>query len=218
MKTAVLFDLDGVLIDTETQYYIFCEKMGEEFCPEIKDFNILIKGKTLVQIYDQYFHGQDETQSLITDKLNDFEAHMDFPLIPGGLDFVDALRKAGYKVGVVTSSNQAKMKCLFEHHPDFKSHFDRIFTAEDALRSKPAPDCYISAAKFFGFEASQCFVFEDSLSGLRAGHDSGATVIGLTTTYPADRIARLCHHIITDFTYITVNQMEDLKNKICQDI
>ena len=217
-QTAVLFDLDGVLIDTETQYSIFWKRMGEEFCPEIKDFNILIKGKTLVQIYDQYFTNQLDVQALITEKLNDFENHMDFPLIAGGLDFVDALRNAGYKVGVVTSSNQAKMKCLFEHHSDFTTHFDRIFTAEDALRSKPAPDCYLSAARFFGFDASQCYVFEDSLSGLQAGHDSGATVIGLTTTYPADRIAPLCHHIINDFTHFTVDLMENLNNKLCQDI
>ena len=218
MQTAALFDLDGVLIDTETQYSFFWKQMGDLFRPDLPEFNAIIKGKTLVQIYDQYFSDKLDIQELITRKLYDFEEQMEFPLIPGGLNFVDALREAGYKVGVVTSSNQDKMHCLFEHHPDFSTHFDHIFTAEDALRSKPAPDCYISAAHYFGFEPSECFVFEDSLSGLRAGYDSGATVIGLTTTYPENKIIPLCHHIITDFTHITVDLLENLKHKLCQDI
>lgn len=211
MQTAVLFDLDGVLIDTESQYSVFWKNMGDLYCPEIPDFSAQIKGKTLVQIYNQYFADQTETQTVITEKLNQFEKDMPFPLIPGGIEFADNLKKAGYKTGIVTSSNQEKMKCLFRQHPEFSSHFDHIFTAEDALRSKPAPDCYISAARYFGFEPSECYVFEDSLSGLRAGYDSGATVIGLTTTYPSDQIAPLCHHIIKDFTHITVDFLENLK-------
>lgn len=211
MQTAALFDLDGVLIDTETQYSIFWTKTGETYHPEITDFSQQIKGKSLVQIYDQYFRHETEVQAEITRQLNAFEEQMEFPLISGGLEFVDSLRQNGYKAGVVTSSNQAKIQQLFKAHPNFASHFDRIFTAEDALRSKPAPDCYLSAAKYFGFDAAQCFVFEDSLSGLRAGRDSGATVIGLATTYTATEIEPLCDFIITDFTQITTDQLNNLK-------
>ena len=83
---------------------------------------------------------------------------------------------------------------------DFPSLFDHIFTAEDALRSKPAPDCYLHAARFFGFDAKDCFVFEDSLNGLRAGHASGATVVALTTGLSADTVRPFSRHAMPDFT------------------
>ena len=103
------------------------------------------------------------------------------------------------------------MECLYQQHPEFSQLFDCIFTAENARRSKPAPDCYLDAAQALGLAAKDCFVFEDSISGLTAGRDSGATVIGLTTTIPAARIASLCQRVINDFTEITVAQMCELK-------
>lgn len=210
MQTAALFDLDGVLIDTETQYTRFWGSIGKRDFPDMPDFAIRIKGKTLAQIYDQYFHGKPELQRQVTAELNHFEQHMDFPWIAGVTDFVKELRAAGFKTGVVTSSNRPKMECLLQAHPDFTTYFDRIFTAEDAKRSKPAPDCYLNAAAHFGFKAEDCYVFEDSLNGLQAGRESGATVIGLSTTYPAESIEKLCHRVIADFTHFTVADLSSL--------
>lgn len=213
MQTAVLFDLDGVLIDTEGQYTDFWRKVGFEYFPELPDFAELIKGKTLVQIFQQYFSDKTEAQKSIKQALEDFERQMTYPFIPGAIGFVASLHEAGFKVAVVTSSNQEKMRNLLNEHPDFPERFDHIFTAEDVKRSKPFPDCYVSAAKHLGFEVSECFVFEDSLSGLQAGRDSGATVIGLTTTYEAGRIAPFCQHTMKDFTNYTVAEMCSLKKQ-----
>lgn len=212
MKTAALFDLDGVLVDTEGQYTLFWQQVGERDFPGIADFATRIKGRTLTQIFDSYYPDDKAARQRVTEALNLFESQMEFPFIPGAMDFVAALRREGFKVAVVTSSNRAKMAGMFKHHPDFESFFDRVFTAEDALRSKPAPDCYLSAARRFGFEAGDCYVFEDSLSGLRAGHDSGATVIGLATTYAEADIQPLCDCVIPDFNGFTVEQMCNLKH------
>ena len=211
MQTAALFDLDGVLVDTEGQYTRFWKAVGAEDFPHIPDLATRIKGHTLVQIYSQYYDGMLARQQSITERLNRFELDMEFPFIPGAIEFVDALRTAGFRTAVVTSSNQAKFACLLRHHPDFASHFDRIFTAEDALRSKPAPDCYLAAARSLGFEAPDCFVFEDSINGLRAGYDSGATVVGLTTTNTENTIKPYCRHTMADFTHLTVEQLLNLK-------
>lgn len=211
MQTAALFDLDGVLVDTEGQYTRFWQSVGEEDFPEISDFATRIKGHTLVQIYSQYYNGMLARQQSITERLSCFELDMEYPFIPGAIEFVDALRAAGFRTAVVTSSNQAKLACLLRHHPDFSSHFDRVFTAEDVLRSKPAPDCYLAAAHSLGFEASDCYVFEDSINGLRAGYDSGATVVGLTTTNTENTIKPYCRHTMADFTNITVEQLLNLK-------
>ena len=109
------------------------------------------------------------------------------------------------------------MACLYAAHPSFADSFDRIFTAEDALRSKPAPDCYLAAAKAFGLEAEHCFVFEDSLNGLRAAQASGAVVVGVSTGLPADIVRPYCNHVMPDFRHFSVEKMlsmfPELKSK-----
>ena len=209
-KTAVLFDLDGVIINTEGQYTEFWTEIGNTYLPDNPDFPSQIKGHTLTQIISAYFNDEDTVQQVV-EKLNAFELHMSYPYIKGATHFVSELRKAGFPTAIVTSSNQAKMECLYKLHPELPQLFDRIFTAENARRSKPAPDCYIEAAKALGLEAHDCYVFEDSISGLTAGRDSGATVIGLTTTNTAERIAPFCQYVINDLSEITVAQMCNLK-------
>lgn len=209
-KTAVLFDLDGVIINTEGQYTEFWTEIGNIYLPDTPDFSSQIKGHTLTQIISAYFSNETIAQQVV-EKLNAFELHMSYPYIKGATDFVSELRRANIPTAIVTSSNQAKMDCLYKQHPEMPQLFDRIFTAENARRSKPAPDCYIDAAKALGLEAKDCFVFEDSISGLTAGRDSGATVVGLTTTNTTERIAPLCQYVINDFSEITVAQMCNLK-------
>lgn len=209
-RTAVLFDLDGVIINTEGQYTEFWTEIGKTFLPNDPNFASQIKGHTLTQIIGAYFQNEDVAQQVV-DKLNAFELQMSYPYIKGATHFVGELRKAGIPTAVVTSSNKAKMECLYKQHPELPELFDHIFTAENARRSKPAPDCYIDAAKALGLEANDCFVFEDSISGLTAGRDSGATVVGVTTTNTAERIAPLCQCVINDLSEITVAQMCNLK-------
>jgi len=211
MKTAALFDLDGVLIDTENQYTRFWTAIGLRDFPNNPRFATSIKGQTLVQIFDKYYNGDTARQERIVKELSRFEERMDFPLIAGAADFVTALRQEGVFTAVVTSSNKEKMACLYRKQPGFSKLFDHIFTAEDAGRSKPAPDCYINAARFFGLSASGCFVFEDSENGLQAACGSGATVIALTTTHSEERVRPLCKHLMKDFTKFSVGQMLDLK-------
>lgn len=209
-KTAVLFDLDGVIINTEGQYTTFWTEIGNIYLPHNPNFASQIKGHTLTQIISAYFNDETIAQQVV-EKLNAFELHMSYPYIKGATDFVGELRKADIPTAIVTSSNQAKMDCLYKQHPELSQLFDRVFTAENARRSKPAPDCYIEAARALGLEAKDCYVFEDSISGLTAGRDSGATVVGLTTTNSAERIAPLCQYVINDLSEITVAQMCNLK-------
>lgn len=212
MNTAALFDLDGVIVDTEGQYTEYWKGVGKEYFPDRPDFAEGIKGHTMVQILAEYFPDDEESQRKVKKGLDDFEAAMDFPYVPGAVEFVRNLREAGVKTAVVTSSDKAKMQCLYRCHPEIPEMFDHIFTSEDMTRSKPAPDCYIMAARYFGFDAKDCFVFEDSISGLQAAHDSKGCVVGLTTTNAKERIQEYCTHMMADFADFTVQQMFNLKN------
>lgn len=196
--SAVLFDLDGVIVDTEGQYSLFWKQIGEEYMPGMPDFALAIKGRTLTQIYDTYFPDAAD-RAAITERLNAFERQMDYPYIAGAREFLEALQAQGVPTAIVTSSNCDKMACLYARHPEIKNLVTAVLTAEDARRSKPAPDCYLAAAERLGADISNCIVFEDSPNGLAAGRASGAFVIGVCTSLAATEIEPLCDAYIEDF-------------------
>lgn len=196
---AALFDLDGVVFNTEPQYTVFWSSIFKEY---LNDGTIAekIKGSTLVEIYENYFNGQQDVQEEITQRLNDFEKHMHFDYIKGFPEYITGLRRNGVKTAVVTSSNSAKMSCVYAQRPEMRQYFDAILTSEDFAESKPSPDCYLRGAARFGVDAKDCTVFEDSFNGLKAGRASGAYVIGLATTNSADAIRPYCDRVISDYT------------------
>lgn len=197
---AALFDLDGVVFDTEPQYTNFWGEQCREFHPEHPGLELEIKGQTLQQIFERHFNGcLAAKQELITQRLDAFEKAMDFNFVGGFETFVGSLRTKGIKTAVVTSSNRQKMAAVYEKCPTFQCLFDAILTAEDFERSKPDPDCYLKAAARFRAEPSQCVVFEDSFNGLKSGRSAGMFVVGLSTTNPAEAIDPLSNVVIADY-------------------
>lgn len=203
MMKAALFDLDGVVFNTEPQYSVFWGAQCREFHPELPGLENKIKGQTLVQIYDAWFSGPLEgQQAVITARLDDFERQMSYDYIEGFEDYIRSLRQQGVKTAVVTSSNQPKMEAVYAKRPEFKTLFDAILTSEDFERSKPDPDCYLKAAQRFGIDAKDCVVFEDSFNGLKSGRAAGMYVVGLATTNTAGDIKSLCDKVIYNFTQL----------------
>ena len=205
MVKACLFDLDGVVFDTEPIYTKFWHNVGVKYCPTIPNFAHNIKGQTLVQIYDKYFAGEKDKQEDITKDLNDFERNMPFVYIAGFEDFIKGLRCKGIKTAVVTSSNLEKMQNVYNKHPKFKGYFDEILTSEDFVESKPSPDCYFKAAARLDVPLEECIVFEDSFNGLQSGIASGARVIGLATTNSIAEIEPFTKEVITNYDGFTLS-------------
>lgn len=211
MIKAALFDLDGVVFDTESQYSIFWGMIGREYHPEMPDFEYRIKGQTLVQIYDKYFTdeavfahiegftGAKEEQAKITARLDEFEKTMQYEYIAGFEDFISDLKQHGVKCAVVTSSNIQKMLNVYDRHPEFKAYFDRVLTSEDFAESKPHPDCYLKGAAYFGVEPEDCVGLEDSFNGLKAVRASGAFTLGLATTNSREAIQPLSDYVIDNY-------------------
>ena len=200
---AALFDFDGVVMDTESQYSIFWNGVGKKYHPEYEEFGKMIKGQTLRQIYDRYFAGMEKEQEEITEALNRFEAQMKYEYVPGVVGFMRELHTQGVKIAIVTSSNELKMANVYAVHPELKELVDRILTAEMFTRSKPAPDCFLLGAEVFDTVPENCVVFEDSLNGLKAAKASGAAVVGLSTTLPQETVAQYSDFVIADFVGLT---------------
>lgn len=225
MIKAALFDLDGVVFETETQYTVFWGMIGKEYHPEMPDFAHRIKGQTLVQIYGKYFsddsvfaHIQgyttpEDEQKKITARLDEFERNMKYPYIEGFENFIKDLKQHGVKCAVVTSSNIAKMLNVYEQHPEFKSYFDRVLTSEDFAKSKPDPDCYLKGAACFGAKPEECVGLEDSFNGLKAVRASGAFTLGLATTNSSESIAPYSDYVINDYQGMSYDELARIVSK-----
>lgn len=212
---AALFDLDGVVFDTEPQYTVFWGSQCRLYHPERPGLEHEIKGSTLQQIYDKWWNGElEKERDIVTQRLNDFEAHMDYSYIAGFEAFVRDLRQHGVKTAVVTSSNMPKMESVFRVRPEFKSLFDAILTSEDFAESKPSPDCYLKGAERFGVSPDECVVLEDSINGLKSGRAAGMYVVGLTTTNTKENIEALSNIQIKDYQDINYQKL----NTLWQDI
>jgi HAD superfamily hydrolase (TIGR01509 family) len=192
---AALFDLDGVLIDSETLYTGFWEKVGKTHHLPSPTFAQDIKGTTLVDILTTHF-ADPQVREDVNRMLHQFENEIVYPIFPGALEFVDSLRANGLKAVIVTSSDSKKMDFLFAQHPDFASHFDAIVTATDVTRSKPDPEPYLIGARKAGCKPEECIVFEDSFQGIESGRRAGAYVVGLATTNPADSLQGKADRIV----------------------
>ncbi len=208
---AALFDLDGVVFDTEPQYSIFWGSQCRLYHPEHPGLEHEIKGQTLTQIYDQWFSGELlKEQPIITQRLNEYEAQMHYDYIDGFEQLIGDLHAHGVKTAVVTSSNLPKMQAVYRYQPQFRQLFDAILTSEDFERSKPDPDCYLKAAARLGAQTSECIVFEDSFNGLRSGRAAQMAVVGLATTNPVDSIRELSDIQISDYRNMDFNQLSSL--------
>ena len=196
-RSIALFDLDGVILDTEGSYTAFWDDYGSRHFSE-KDFGLKIKGQTLVKILADYFPDENERKS-ITDAINDFERKMSYPFVPGVENYIKSLKSNGIRTAVVTSSNLLKMENVYRCHPGFREMFDMILTSEDFSESKPSPYCYLKAMRLFGAGPENCVVFEDSLAGLQSARASGAFVTALTTTNPEEVVRNYADLVIRDF-------------------
>ena len=121
MYKAALFDLDGVVFDTEPQYTVFWGSQCRHYHPEEPDLEYRIKGQTLDQIYERWFAGDLAAERpVITRRLNEFESQMNFDYVTGFEQFIATLRSRDIKTAVVTSSNRRKMEAVYRKHPEFK--------------------------------------------------------------------------------------------------
>ena len=204
--------MDGVVLDTESQYDIFWGNAGKRYHPNIPDFAKIIKGTTLPNIIKKYFSHIPQTEiDILIEELDDFEAKMSFSEIAGSIQFVETLKKEGIKVGLVTSSTDSKMNAV-NNAIHLDQLFDTIVTGSDVKQGKPNPDCFLLGAQKLYVKPEDCIVFEDSLAGIQAGISAGMTVIGVATTLTREQLNKQsnCKSIIDDFDEFTVSKLKEL--------
>ena len=197
----LLFDFDGVVSDTERQYTDFWSGAAKKYGAQGgADFSLKIKGTPLEKILAIYFPRLDSKgRAEVRESLSEFEKKLVFRPVKGAVEFLESARNLRYKTGLVTSSGAAKMRRVFAES-DYGRLFDVLVTAEDILRGKPDPMCYLAAASKLGSDPSHCAVFEDSITGLKAAKAANMFTVGLLTTFPRADVERLSDAVIDDFS------------------
>lgn len=181
LKIGALFDLDGVLIDSERKYSQIWKRINEDFPTGVENLENVIKGTTLPDILKRYFPDENIRKQVAVRCVEE-EQNMVYDFCDGVIELLDTLKAKNIPIAMVTSSDAVKMNHLWQQHPTFKSYFDTIIDAEKVVKSKPDPEGYLKAASEIGVNPENCIVFEDSYQGVKAGKSAGAYVVGITGT------------------------------------
>lgn len=181
MKIGFLFDLDGVLIDSERSYTRIWEEIDREFPTGVPGFARRIKGTTLNDILARYYP-DPKVQRKVTASLARQERKMRFSYMPSARALLAELKARKIPTALVTSSDHNKMALLHQQMPELTSWFDVVVDGSMVTRSKPDPEPYLRASEMIGVPSGRCAVFEDALAGLAAGRAAGAYTLGMTDT------------------------------------
>jgi len=209
---AILFDMDGVIVDTYQSVTEFWQNLAEAYQVHLSqaDFNQHVYGCPATHTLDVLFSRLNaaERQSVLA-KMADYETNLTYTGVKGAVAFLRTLKQQGIPTALVTSGDQWKVNEVIH-----QLGIDRMFTAQvttsDIQRGKPHPECYLLAAQYLQKPPEQCIVFEDSISGVQAAVASGALCIGIGPSSMASplRQAGACH-VVSDFASISLLAHED---------
>ena len=187
MIEAVVFDLDGVVIDSEQIWDDVREQLVKERGGRWHDrAHADMMGMSSPE-WSRYMHeviGLPETPEEINDEvvrgmLERYRGRL--PLIPGAADAVRRLA-AEFRLGVASSSNRPLIETVLER-ARIADLFEAVVSSEEVAAGKPAPDVYLEAARRLGVDPHRCTAIEDSANGIRAARAAGMRVIAIPNTH-----------------------------------
>jgi len=202
---AVIFDMDGVLIDSGAHHRAAWASLLEELAVRPpREFWRLTIGRPAEEAVVLLVGGDlshAEARRLARRKRDHYARHArrGAQPVPGVRAFARRLARLGIARAVGTSASRGDVERLIETI-GLGDVFDAVVTAEDVRWGKPHPEVYLKAAEAVGVAAERCLVFEDAVVGVQAARSAGMRVIGVTTAYTdAELIAAGAERAIADF-------------------
>ena len=179
---AVLFDMDGLLVDSEPVWSVaeaeIMEWLGGPWNLEIKARLIGRRVDEACALFVEIAGRTDVSPAEVEHRLVARMCELfraDLPLLPGALELVDAVRAAGVATALVSSSYRALIDAALESVGPHR--FDVTIGGDEVTRAKPDPEPYLTAAAALGAHPGDCVVLEDSVTGARSGAAAGCQVV-----------------------------------------
>ncbi|HCS79163.1 TPA: HAD family phosphatase [Patescibacteria group bacterium] len=182
MISAVIFDLDGLLVDSTPLQLKASHKFLENYGKLHFTSHAGREGMRMIDIIEEYKDIYDlpgSVEDLYHQRQQIFfeMAHNELQLFPGALPLLAELNLRGLKLALATSGDRDYLQLIFAKFPELKNYFIVVISSEDVLQGKPSPEVFTKTAQKLGLPANECVVLEDSANGILAAKAAGMQVI-----------------------------------------
>ena len=217
---AVLFDMDGLMFDTESlSTEAFIDSAKKQDYEMTKNETLQVLGFTedaTYKFWESYVKDSHVDGIKLTDNHYEYIEKILFTTGPEKMPYIEELLKYlkenNYKVAVASSSNISHIENNIEK-TGLRKYIDKIASGQEVSNGKPAPDVFLLAAKRLGVNPENCLVLEDSKAGIKAGRAAGATVFMVPDMFKVDReCKKIAHRIVKDLSEVIIILEENIKS------
>ena len=198
MKRGAIFDMDGTLVDTERFYrkgwLEVADQFGYERKPALATAMSGATAKKMPEILRSFYPDVDaEEYGRRVREIVRIESEKELNLMSGVKDILDYFKAQGVLMAVASSSRISRVEGNIKR-AGIGDYFKIILGGDQIKNGKPAPDIFLKAAEELGLDPADCYVFEDSINGVRAGYAAGCeTIMVEDLTAPTEEIRKMCH-------------------------
>ncbi len=219
MLKAVIFDMDGVIIDSEPlhnrAYHDMFNEVGINVSKELYES---FTGQSTINICKrlcEHFNLEQSPEDLVALKRKHykqfFESDSDLALIDGVLDLIKDYYNNGLTLVLGSSASMGGINQIFERF-DLNQYFVAKLSGADLKESKPNPEIFIKAAEASGYKPEECMVIEDSTNGIKAAHAAGIYCVGYDSFHSKNQDYSKANKVIEDFTEISFDKISAILN------
>lgn len=207
-KKAFIFDLDGVIVDTAKFHFLAWQKLANKIGINFSEKeNEQLKGVSRIKSLEKILSwgnkvlSDEEFQRLMDEKNEDYLNHVHQmtkdDILPGVTEFLNVLKSKKHPIALGSASKNAKtiLNCV-----GLTETFDAIIDGNVVSKAKPDPEVFLKAANCLETAPKDCFVFEDSIAGVKAANSGGMTSIGIGDNETLNE-AQFCFKNFTEFDY-----------------
>jgi beta-phosphoglucomutase len=212
-KLGVIFDVDGVLVDSYTAHFQSWQRLGQEIGVLMSEQQFVATfGRTSREIIREFWPQlatSDEQVAKIDDRKEELFREIiaaDFPAMDGAVQLIDALHAAGFALAVGSSGPPENVSLVLDKLGR-RNKFAAVVTGRDVTRGKPDPQVFLLAAERLGLLPARCLVVEDAPAGVAAAKAAGAKCLGLASAGRDPELLAVADRVVRSLREVTLEEI-----------
>ncbi|MEP5338717.1 MAG: HAD family phosphatase [Algibacter sp.] len=219
MLKAVIFDMDGVIIDSEPLHHKAYHNMFKDVNVNVSDeLYESLTGKSTLNVCKQVcdiFNLEEKPETLVAIKRKHYEYifnnDKEFDLIDGVLDLIKEYHTNGLTLVLASSASMPSIERIFKRF-HLTPYFKAKLSGADLKASKPHPEIFIKAAEASGFKREECIIIEDSTNGIQAANSAHIFCVGFDSVHSKNQDYTTADKVIINFKEIVFNKISEILN------